>query len=480
MVIDHDLKSASEPLGDSPARAACGLFNYMEVLAVFSVRQKMARALYSITRPGMLKCLGELNQLQWLSGDEQISLQHKRLEGVLEYANTYVPYYRDLFKEIGFHPSDFAADPTCFQKLPLLTKDVVRQNFDRLVTTDPKRQDNLVRDRTGGTTGEPMWYMQDHVYLDYMVAHIFHQMEWSGWQLGQPQGWLWGHLPAGAGYEVPPVTARLKDWLMRRFDSNAYILTPESMEKFATQLKHPGSVVWSYVSSIYCFAQFVQQRGRQIELHAVYTAAEPLFDYQRQVIESVFGCPVFDSYSCREVGLIACECEQHNGLHIMMRNCYVEVLRDGEPVPDGEEGEFVLTNLTNLAFPLIRYRIEDWGKKSTRQCLCGRGLPMLDVVEARIIDLFKTRDGRIIYGSFAKNLMPILGGVKQFQVVQKSLDLVVFRIVKEGIIDEGKLLEIERVCKMVLGNNVEVQFEFVDALPSTPTGKHRFLVSEVS
>lgn len=445
-----------------------------------SVRQKMAKALYSITRPSMLKYLDELNRLQWLDEEEQISLQRKRLGQVLEYANTYVPYYRDLFKEIGFYPSDFAADPACFQELPLLTKDIARMNFDRLITTDPKRQGNLVRDKTGGTTGEPMWYMQDQVYLDYMVAHIFHQMEWSGWQIGQSQGWLWGHLPAGAGYVPLSFTARLKDWMVSRFDSNAYIMTPESMEKFATQLeKHPGTVVWSYVSSMYRFAQFLQQSGRHINLHAVYTAAEPLFDYQRQVIESVFGCRVFDSYSCREAGLIACECEQHNGLHIMTRNCYVEVLRDGEPVPNGEAGEFILTNLTNLAFPLIRYKIEDWGKKSTRSCPCGRELPMLEVVEARTVDLFKTRDGRTVYGSFAKNLMPTLGGVKQFQVIQKSLDLIVFRIVKEGIIDEARLLEIDRICQTVLGNNVEVRFEFVDDLPSTPTGKHRYLVSEI-
>jgi phenylacetate-CoA ligase len=445
-----------------------------------SVRQKIAKALYSATRANMLKYLDELNQLQWLSEEKQIALQHKRLKQVLEYANTYVPYYRDLFKEMGFHPSDFAADPTCFQELPLLTKDIIRQQYDRLITTEPARQGTLVRDKTGGTTGEPLWYVQDRVYLDYMTAHVFHQMGWSGWQLGQPQGWLWGHLPAGAGYEAPSITDRLREWMVSRFHSNAFILTPQSMENFATWLeKHPSSVVWSYASTMYRFAQFARDRGRPIKLHAAYTAAEPLFDYQRQVIESVFGCRVFNSYSIREIGHVACECEQHNGLHIMMRNCYVEVLRDGKLVPDGEEGEFILTNLTNLAFPFIRYKVEDWGKKSTRQCPCGRGLPMLGVVEARMIDLFKTRDGRTVYGAFAKELMPTLGNIRQYQVIQKSLDLVVFRIVKEGLIDESKLLEIEQVSKAALGDNVEVKFEFVDSLPSTPTGKHRFLVSEV-
>lgn len=444
------------------------------------IRQKIAKALYSVTRPNMLKCLDELNQIQWLSADEQIALQHRWLERLLKYAYTYVPYYRDLFKEIGFHPSDFAADPTCFRDIPLLSKDIVRQEYDRLITVEPERQRNLIRAKTGGTTGEPMWFIQDRIYDDYRAAHIFHQMERSGWQLGQPQGWLWGHVLAGRDSEAASVTTSFKDWLVGRFESNAFHLTPESTEKFAAQLeKHPECVVWSYVSTMYRFAQFVQDRGRPLKLHAVYTAAEPLYDHHREFIESVFGCRVFNSYSSVEIGHIACECDRHDGLHILTRNCYLEVLRDGQPVPDGEEGEFVLTNLTNWAFPFIRYRLEDWGKKLTQPCSCGCGQPMLEVVEGRIIDFFKTRDGKRVWGAFAVPMVPTLGKIKQYQIVQKSVDLIVFRMIRAGFIDESKFSDIEQACRIALGENVQVAFEFVDSLPATPTGKHRYVISEV-
>jgi phenylacetate-CoA ligase len=445
------------------------------------VRQKVTSVLYSVTRPSVLKYLNELNQLQWLSADEQTALQHKWLEQVLEYANTYVPYYRGLFKEIGFHPSDFAANPACFQELPLLTKNLIRQNYDRLITLEPARQNSLIRAKTGGTTGEPMRFMQDQIYDNYRAAHIFHQMEWSGWQLGQPQGWLWGHVLTGASSKEESVIVKLKDWMVGRFRSNAFHLSPDNMEKFAIQLeKHPGSVVWSYVSTMYRFAQFVQGRGQPIKLHAVYTAAEPLYDHHRRFIETVFGCQVFNSYSSVEIGHIACECDRHNGLHILTRNCYLEVLRDGQPVPDGEEGEFVLTNLTNWAFPLIRYKIEDGGKKRVQPCPCGRGQPMLEAVEGRIIDFFKTRDRGRVWGAFVIPMVPALGKIKQYQIVQKSLDLIVFLIImKEGPIDESKFAEIQKACKIALGENVEVKFEFVDNLPTTPTGKHRYVISEV-
>ncbi len=427
----------------------------------------------------MTRCLEELNQLQWLSEDELTARQQRWLGQVLEYANTHIPYYRDLFAEIGFHPRDFVAQPDCFRDLPFLTKDAARQNYDRLVTTEPARQNSLIKAKTGGTTGEPMWFMQDGVYDDYRVAHNFFQMEWSGWRLGQPEGRLWGHVLAGDAGEKSALT-RLKERLVSRFHSNAFHMTPESMEEFAVQLeKHPDAVVWSYVSTMYRFAQFVQDRGRPIKLHAVYTAAEPLYDYHREFIGEVFHCPVFNSYSSVETGDIACECDRHDGLHIMMRNCYLEVLRDGQPVPDGQEGEFVITNLTNLAFPLIRYKIEDGGIRRGTGCPCGRGLPMLEVVEGRIIDFFKMKDGDRVWGAFVIPMIPALGHIRQYQIVQQSLDQIVIRVVRQGPIDENQFAEIIRAFRVALGREVQVRLEDVDSLPSTPTGKHRYIVSEV-
>jgi len=443
------------------------------------IRQKITRILYSTTRSSMLKCLDELDQLQWLSEEQQIALQRRRLGQVLEYANTYVPYYRDIFKKIGFHPADFTANPTCFQELPLLTKDAIRQNYDHLITTEPTRQNSLVKAKTGGTTGEPMWFMQDQTYDDYRIAINFHQMQWSGWQLGQPEGRLWGHTVVGSGGNKS-FRVKLKEKVVNRYGSNAFHMTPESMEAFSQWLeKHPQAVVWSYVSTMYRFAQFVQERGRPIGVQAVYTAAEPLYDYHREFIEATFSCKVFNSYSSIETGDIACECDRHDGLHIMMRNCYLEVLQNGRPVSDGEEGEFIITNLTNLSFPLIRYKIEDAGIRRATLCSCGRGLPMLKIVEGRTIDFFKTRAKGKIWAAFAIPMVPALGKIKQYQIVQKSLDLIVFRIVKDGPINEGKFKEIQSVCKTVLGENVEAKLEYVDSLPSTATGKHRYTISEV-
>lgn len=453
------------------------------------VRRTLAQLSYRAGKKEILSYMQELERLQWLSPEALLALQRRELLALLEYVNGYVPYYRDLFKRIGFQPADFAADPTTFEQLPLLTKADIRQHYEALITTEEERRSSLAAVKTGGTTGEPLWFQQDERYRNYNTAHDYHTMTWSGWQVGEPQFWLWGHQPAmtadrpASAYPEPVegYKAALKEWLANRSGANAYVLTPESMEAFAQQIeRQPRGLLWSYVSSTYRFAQFLQARGgHRLRLRAAFTAGEPLFESQREFIKEVLGCPVFNSYSSIDTGDIACECTEHNGLHLMSRNCYLEVVQEGQPVAEGEAGEFVLTTLTNYGMPLIRYKIEDWGRKRSAPCACGRGLPMLEVVEGRKIDLFKTRDGRTVYATFANKTMLTLGGVKQFQIIQKALDLIVFRIVQEGPIDPKKLQGLEQYTRETFGEPLEVKFEFVDSLPSSPTGKHRYLVSEV-
>jgi phenylacetate-CoA ligase len=433
-----------------------------------------------VTGRHVLDRLDELNRTQWLTYAELQTLQREKLHQLLAYARVNIPYYNRLFKKFNFNPDEVLTDPQSLRKLPVLTKSVVNANLNEMMTVDSSRRAKLSKLSTSGSTGQPLFSMQDNNYRDCFTADVLRHLGWAGWQFGQPHAYIWG-----GDFEArtaQTLRTRLMDWTLNRFLTNAYFLSDESMSAFAERVKRrKPAILFGYASSIYSFAQFVQSKRLDITFNGIFSTAEVLFPAQRAFIEDVFQTKMFNRYGTREFGGIACECDAHTGLHVSMDNNYIEILdRSGQPLPPGEAGDIIVTNLNNYGVPLIRYAVDDVGAWNLLDnCPCGRELPLLDVILGRQPDLFKTKDGREIYGGFAGLLFHI-PGVKQFQVIQKSLDLVVARIVHEGDLEQTRLDAIEKAVKTVLGADVVVRFEFPEKIPVLNSGKHRYWISEVS
>lgn len=446
------------------------------------MRRQVMHVYQLATGRRVLTCLDELNRNQWLSRDELLALQRRKLHQVLVYAYHHIPYYRRTFDQAGFRPDEVLTDLAALHKIPVLTKAIIRENYDDMVTAEPNRRASMSRLTTGGSTGHPLVFMQDSNFRDYVTADIHRHLGWAGWQFGQRHAYIWG-----ANFEVPTsqsLRTRLMDLTLNRFTINAYVLSDETMCAFADRVRreHP-LILFGYASSLYRFAQFVRQKDlKDIRFQGIFSSAEVLYPMQRSYIEETFGCKMFNRYGTRDLGGVACECDGHAGLHASIDNNYIEILRDldsNEPTQPGETGHIIVTNLNNWGMPFIRYSIEDMGAWSTMDdCPCGRKLPLMELVQGRRIDMFKTRDGRSVWGGFAS---PMFGmkGVKQFQLVQKTLDLVVARVVKEGPLDEARLAEIERTVQTALGEHVEVKFEFPDEIPVLDSGKYRYAISEL-
>ncbi len=446
-----------------------------------NLRKYLLQRFYAATKPERAHYLNQLGKNQWLSAAQLLHLQHQKVQNLLDYAYQHVPYYHKLFDQVNFHPSDFAKDPALFQKIPPLTKTLIRENRDELMTTQEARRRTLIRNKTSGSSGEPLSFLQDEACVDAVNAHMYHHMQQTGWQLGQAQAWIWGNILAGIDAEPATLKQKVRDWLVGQISLNTYTLNPETMTLFAAQLsKLPGAVLYSYASCAYQFAKFVKENNlaSKIKLTAVLTSAEVLYSAQRELIEVVFNCPLFNIYGSEETGPMAGECELHEGLHINIENSYIEIVRAGQSVPDGEEGEVLVTNLNSQAFPFIRYQLQDWVSKSTAPCHCGRGLPLLNVIHGRQVDLFKSRQGKMTWGGFGGRMLAI-DEVQRYQYIQKSYDLIIARIVQNKPIPPEKLAHIQKAAKIALGDNVEVKFEFVDDIPRQKSGKHRYFISEL-
>ena len=443
------------------------------------LRQSALKLYEAGTKRQILARFDELNRSQWLGYDALKSLQQEKLQRLVDYAYQYVPHYRQSFDRVGFKPSALHQNPGSFQKIPIITKQQIRANTNEFITTDPALRKTLLRNSTSGSSGEPFIFWQDYNYKDYFMADLLRHLTWCGWSLGEPHAYLWGQ-----SLEKSPLhrlRALSMDFTYNRFTANAYILTAEKLEALVKKIRrYQPRLLFGYPSSLYVFAQFIQEkRLGDIRFEAIYSSGEILYPQQRHLIEETFGCKVFDRYSTLEAGGIACECDQHTGLHISIENCYVEILRDGVPVEDGQPGEMVVTNLNNYGFPLIRYRLADIVTKSSRRhCPCGRQSPMLESVQGRAVDMFRTADGRTVWGDFDSTIFEV-EGIQQFQIVQKSPELLIIRIVKDDTFQDIQLETIQRIAKKTMGNQLTVQFEFLDHIPTLESGKYRYALSEI-
>ena len=394
-------------------------------LAVLKLHQKL-------TGRKILERLEELNRVQWLSSVDFQELQRKKLQRLVDYAYQHVPYYHRTFDLVGFRPQDLIQNPENFLKLPILTKSIIRENWDDLLTTEPGRQQQMSKLATSGSTGQPLVFMQDLDFRDYVTADIQRHLGWAGCELGDLHAMIWG------APQNPTFSQRLRrsliDWVWNRFQINAFALTDESLSAFTKRVQRQSpQILFGYATSLYHFAQYVRRSSvKDITFGGIFSTSELLLPNVRQFIEETFQCKVFDRYGTLELGGIACECQYHHGLHISMENNYVEILCNGLPANSGESGDVIVTNFNNLGMPFIRYSIGDESAWSAiEDCPCGRHSSMLERVEGRLVDSFYTRDGRRVWSGFAGAGFRCLTHptITQFQVVQKSLDKLIVRLV---------------------------------------------------
>ena len=184
------------------------------------------------------------------------------------------------------------------------------------------------------------------------------------------------------------------------------------------------------------------------------------------MIEEVFGCPVFNRYGCREVGVIASECPAHQGMHIAAEGLLVEIVQGTDPVGPGEPGGDPGDGLAQPGTPLIRYRIGDMGTWEVGPCPCGRGLPRLREVSGRVTDFLVGADGRLVSGVYlATYVVARRTSLGQVQILQEEPGRVRYRI-KPGPSFQGQddLDYLQNETRRYLGEETCVDWEFTDNL----------------
>lgn len=430
-------------------------------------------------RDGVNRTIAELRTNQWRASEAIAAIQHEKLQRLLRYAHRHVPYYRDAINALGGDPVSLA-QPERFSKLPVLTKEVIRQNLARLCATD-RQGSRLHPNSTSGSTGEPLMFYTDDRLAAYLKASVIRSKEWTGWRLSAREASLWG-APIDAT-KARNVRGRLHGAMTGSLFLSAYDLTASAMDRYIASIARFEPVLLvSYPSILEVFAEHCRTRNVRFDsLRAIITSAETLWPYQREFIENAFLIRVFNRYGCREVGDIAHECNAHSGLHVNADRVLIEIVDEaGNPCKPGDVGDLLVTGLDNYGMPLIRYAIGDCAAWAIQpQCKCGRGLPLLSAVEGRSMDVVRTGAGLHIGGTYWTILLRSRPGLAQFQVVQDALDGVTIRFVPDEHFDEEILEYYSARIKDKCGKEFRVAFQGQKQIECTSSGKRRFVVSHV-
>lgn len=422
----------------------------------------------------------KLSNTQWLDTSEILSMQWRSLQELLRHSEQECAYWKKTFRNIHLHPNDINSYED-FLALPITTKATIREHYDDMIAASYRGK--TLQKITGGSTGEPLRFEYTHDSNEWRQAVTRRGYGWAGAYGGTKQAYIWGiNLQEESLFRK--FKQELHHQVLRQKYFNSFDFGEQEMERCRRALeKYSPAVIVGYANPLYNFAQYINTKASasSIRPQSVITGAEKLHDFQRDEIEKAFKTKVFNTYGSREFMLIAMECEQHNGLHISTENLFVEILRDdGSPADAGEFGRVVVTDLHNYGMPFIRYEIGDLAIRSNRACSCGRGLPILEDIVGRSLDMIKTPGGKMIPGEFFPHLLKDFSWIQRFQVIQDKLDSLTIKMVSNHEMNPDEFDLLKKKISKVMGADIHINYKFVDDIPLTKSGKHRVTISNIA
>ena len=389
------------------------------------------------------------------------------LAGMISFAAMNTPFYREKY-----HNHTLPAVGEAIGNLPILRKsEVVARKDDMLATTIDRR--TLRIGNTGGSTGKPLAFYYDPHKMELMRAGMYRSYMMSGWRPGQKILNFWG---ARQDIKADGIAKRLTDFIAADKTIGAYEYTESDLAAWADYIRHYRPVLLQgYASILAELARYILDHGKPVpgSLLGVYSTAEMLHDWQRDLMEIAFNCKVFNQYGSREIPNIACEC-LHGNQHVFTDMVYLESVREDD------EDKLIVTSLTNRIMPMIRYDIGDVGRLMDGDCPCGSPFPLVEMGVCRSNDLIKSASGKTVYPSYFIHLLDGLDGIKQYQFVQTALNEMTLNLQASRMLTLAEQEHIQSKIRDEVDADMHLDIRHVDTIKRTRSGKHRFVIRDIA
>jgi phenylacetate-CoA ligase len=437
-------------------------------------RTLLARAAWHLSPTGQNTTYKLLRESEWWPAEQLEALRLQALRDLLETASA-IPFYRNRFRESGISPGDIRSLDDLTRIPPLERGEFQRQGIRGLA----QQGASGTRRRTSGSVGQPLEVLRPPELRPWSAAVYRRFHESLGVRPGEHQlGLRTSGRRDGRGSRLRRIPPNLS--VIQRSD----LTDPEAFRRVLRLLaRRPPALIGGFSTGLYYFATMLSAAGRTVRAKACWSGGNVLAEHHRPAIEEAFGCEVYQRYACEEVGVVAHDCPEGRSLHVAAETIIAEVVRDdGRPAEPGEVGQLLLTDLRNLAMPVIRYRIGDIASRPENpQCRCGRSLPVLGKLIGRSNDVLVKSDGTILLPGFVTDVMQnALESVLEYRVLQHpDLSIEVSMVQRDEPDPDQARRRIAAALDELVGIAGATRIERVGEIPLIGVDKLRHIESHV-
>jgi len=400
------------------------------------------------------KAYRKMMRLESLDREQLLKEQRSRLRKILAHAYEHVPFYRKRFDDIGLDPRDVKSEAD-LASIPPLTKDDVMAHFPEGITAEGLDRSRWKYVASSGTTRRIMGIHDlNKATLNWAAGLRSHKLAGN-----HDVGKKWMEIPphmctniCGADDSTRNGKLFTKELVDSLANGDGQVLRKHLYEYFYAKRQDiykrktlpsfgsegtniPEAEIEYYLKEISEYEPYLME-GLPLYIysfakHLVRTGLAPpkvgvikpfggsLTGVMKERIRAAFGCSVYDNYGCSELGFIACDCDLHDGLHVFMDLYLVEVCRNGKAVAPGELGRLLITDLSNVAMPWIRYDIGDVGRYFPDDHGCGRKSTRIRV-DGRVQDTLVNAKGEVFTSDGVFDFFHGRCDIDNFQLVEKS------------------------------------------------------------
>ncbi|WP_047414400.1 phenylacetate--CoA ligase family protein [Cellulophaga sp. Hel_I_12] len=396
-------------------------------------------------------------------------IQQQKYAEFIQYAMAHSPYYHRVFK-----PIKNVEQLSTIAKLPIINKEILRQNLNEIYTI--KKEDGMIS-KTGGTTGKSLEviYTKEDVQERFAILDNFRNN--FGYTLGKKTAWFSGKNLLTASDLKKNRFWKTDYWNKVRYYSTFHMHNKYLAYYLKDLIHYQPKYMVGFPSTMYEIAKYGIANGIDFPtntIKAIFPTAETITEDIRQVLESYFKTNLYNQYASSEGAPFILECKNKK-LHLELQSGVFEVL-DENNLPT-ENGRLVVTAFNTHGTPLIRYDIGDEIELSEESCTCGNNNPLVQQILGRISDyIYSEEVGKINLGNIS-NCLKGVHGIMKFQIEQNKLDKLVVRIVKDDQIYDNGANEIifKNNLRDRVGTKINIELLYVKEIPVEKSGKFRLV-----